>query len=54
MLHSFWNDVSAKAFYSSETPKVLPALLGLEDAVDGHCDSSSLDELKDAPVIACA
>ena len=54
MLHSFWNDVSAKAFYGSETPKVLPTLLGLEDVVDGHCDSSSLDELKDAPVIACA
>ena len=54
MLHSFWNDVSAKTFYGSETPKALPALLGLEDVVDDHCDSSSLDELKDAPVIACA
>ena len=35
-------------------PLVLPVLLGLEDVVDGPCDSSSLDELKDAPVIACA
>ena len=41
-------------YYGSETPKVFPALLGLEDVVDEHCDSSSLDELKDAPVIACA
>lgn len=52
MVHSFWNDVSAKAFYGSGTPKVLPALLGLEDVVDGHCDSSFLDERKDAPVIS--
>ena len=54
LLNSFWNDVSAKMFYKSETPNALHDLLGLEDVVDDHCDSDSLDELKDAPVIAYA